>query len=162
MKLNHVCLRVMISVCVRACAWPLVNNWSCVFTLHGVSKCLSINILQRWLDPNKPVRKQLKSMWNPPHTPAQLIHFILQPNTFTQVKLHYTIFIINFLPSWLRLQRAAWSQQWLKIHSPPEADVSRPRCHLKFCLCFEPLLNLISTPLLFLVTSNIICDVWNN
>ncbi|KAF0026184.1 hypothetical protein F2P81_020921 [Scophthalmus maximus] len=27
---------------------------------YRVAKCLSINILQRWLDPNKPIRKQLK------------------------------------------------------------------------------------------------------
>lgn len=46
------------------CMWPQVNNLGCVvilWKLHGVSKCLFINILQRWLDPNKPVRKQLKS-----------------------------------------------------------------------------------------------------
>lgn len=27
------------------------------------AKCLSVMILQRWLDPSKPIRKQLKSRW---------------------------------------------------------------------------------------------------
>lgn len=49
--------------CVRVW-WPAVNNLGDVVMLwkrYGVSKCLSINILQHWLDPNKPIRKQLKS-----------------------------------------------------------------------------------------------------
>lgn len=41
--------------------WPLVNNSSASCCAGVVPKCLCINILQRWLDPNKPIRKQLKS-----------------------------------------------------------------------------------------------------
>lgn len=62
----------------QLCVWVLVNNLACVVMMwkrYGVSKCLSINILQRWLDPNKPIRKQLKSRWNAQHIP------LTQPKT---------------------------------------------------------------------------------